>query len=77
MAYKIRLCSSYPSLADMCLHKDDWQTALMSSGKAQTLADLLPALKQEGRRVLLFSQFTIVLVCFLNKEITMNAVYDT
>lgn len=44
-------------LKKYCLKKDEW----MSAGKIQTLQRLLPELKANGDRVLLFSQFTQVL----------------
>lgn len=44
-------------LRKYCLKNDEW----MSAGKIKTLQRLLPDLKKNGDRVLLFSQFTQVL----------------
>ncbi|KAK3854378.1 hypothetical protein Pcinc_039143 [Petrolisthes cinctipes] len=50
-------CHQYPAVRKYCLQ----QELLLSSGKLQQLDILLPKLKEEGARVLIFSQFVIVL----------------
>ncbi|KAK4699957.1 hypothetical protein P7C70_g6297, partial [Phenoliferia sp. Uapishka_3] len=69
LGYKVRLLAFAPILTDLIstfhsqhlekytLKNDEW----MSAGKIQTLQRLLPELKANGDRVLLFSQFTQVL----------------
>ncbi|KAL8280771.1 hypothetical protein RQP46_006775 [Phenoliferia psychrophenolica] len=52
-----RFCQGYKQLQKYCLKNDEW----MSAGKIKTLQRLLPDLKKNGDRVLLFSQFTQVL----------------
>lgn len=51
------LCRGEQSLADHCLNKE----ILMKSGKFEYLDTLLPGLKEKNCRVLLFSQFTMVM----------------
>lgn len=56
--YKInQLSRTYKSLAGFGLPQD----LIPQSGKLQKLDELLPDLKNEGHRVLIFSQFTMVL----------------
>ncbi|KAL4660861.1 SWI/SNF-related matrix-associated actin-dependent regulator of chromatin subfamily A containing DEAD/H box 1 [Arapaima gigas] len=52
-----RLCQQYPTLHDYQLQKD----LLLDSGKFALLMELLASLKQKGDRVVLFSQFTMML----------------
>uniref|UniRef100_S4RF69 DNA helicase n=1 Tax=Petromyzon marinus TaxID=7757 RepID=S4RF69_PETMA len=52
-----RLCLQYPSLASHSLPR----SAILSSGKLQFLSTLLPALRSNGDRVVMFSQFTMIL----------------
>ncbi|KAG5835158.1 SWI/SNF-related matrix-associated actin-dependent regulator of chromatin subfamily A containing DEAD/H box 1B-like isoform X1 [Anguilla anguilla] len=52
-----RLCLQYPSLQGLQLD----QGVLLDSGKFQLLTKLLASLKDQGDRVVLFSQFTMVL----------------
>ncbi|GAA5906029.1 hypothetical protein JCM5296_005686 [Sporobolomyces johnsonii] len=52
-----RFCQGYKNLEKYCLQNDEW----MSAGKIDKLKELLPALKANGDRVLIFSQFTQVL----------------
>jgi SNF2 family DNA or RNA helicase len=49
------MCSQHEALASHCLPLDVF---VSSSGKTIVLKDLLTKLKQEGHRVLLFSQMT-------------------
>ncbi|CAL1288550.1 unnamed protein product [Larinioides sclopetarius] len=51
------LCKAYKSLKKYALADDD----ILNSGKFNVLDNLLPTLIQEGHRILLFSQFTMVL----------------
>lgn len=56
--YKInQLSRTYKSCAGFGLP----QTLIPESGKIKKLDELLPQLKDEGHRVLIFSQFTMVL----------------
>ncbi|CAM9586543.1 unnamed protein product [Lampetra fluviatilis] len=52
-----RLCLQYPSLASHSLPC----SVVFGSGKLQFLSTLLPALKSNGDRVVMFSQFTMIL----------------
>lgn len=52
-----QLTRTYKSLAGMCLP----QELIPEAGKLKILDELLPKLKEEGHRVLIFSQFTMVL----------------
>ncbi len=52
-----RFCGQYKYLKKFCLVNDEW----MSAGKIHELQQMLPELKKNGDRVLLFSQFTMVL----------------
>ncbi|CAA21109.1 histone chaperone/ATP-dependent chromatin remodeller SMARCAD1 family Fft2 [Schizosaccharomyces pombe] len=52
-----RLCRSFPTLQSYTLKDDPW----MDSGKIRVLKELLPKMKEEGSRILLFSQFTQML----------------
>ncbi|XP_071498159.1 SWI/SNF-related matrix-associated actin-dependent regulator of chromatin subfamily A containing DEAD/H box 1-like [Diadema antillarum] len=52
-----RLCHEYAVIAEYRLDKE----TILDSGKFRYLDKLLPELKQKGTRVLLFSQFVIVL----------------
>ncbi|GAA5876652.1 hypothetical protein JCM16303_003615 [Sporobolomyces ruberrimus] len=52
-----RFCQGYKHLSKYCLANDEW----MSAGKIAKLQELLPTLKANGDRVLIFSQFTQVL----------------
>lgn len=52
-----RFCGQYRYLKKFCLVNDEW----MSAGKIEELQEMLPRLKENGDRVLLFSQFTMVL----------------
>lgn len=49
------LCEKFPStIGHHCLPDQEW----MNSAKMQKLAKMLPAMKEKGDRILLFSQFT-------------------
>ena len=50
-------CSKYPALRTRCLPPE----ALLGSGKAAKLAEMLPPLLKQGHRVLIFSQWTSTL----------------
>jgi len=50
-------CEKYASLKKFRLKKDD----ILNSGKFKVLDTLLPKLFEEGHRVLLFSQFVIMM----------------
>lgn len=52
-----RLCETYQSLQPFCLGEDE----INDSGKFRYLDELLPNLKSKGDRILLFSQFTMML----------------
>ncbi|KAG7476696.1 hypothetical protein MATL_G00085650 [Megalops atlanticus] len=52
-----RLCLQYPALHSFQLHTD----LLLDSGKFTLLTQLLASLKEKGDRVVLFSQFTMML----------------
>lgn len=53
-----RFCHRYPStMSKYCLHNKEW----MDSGKVGKLAELLATFKQNGDRVLVFSQFVMVM----------------
>ncbi|CAB1332860.1 unnamed protein product [Coregonus sp. 'balchen'] len=52
-----RLCLQYPSVQDYQLNTD----MLLDSGKLSLLTQLLASLKNKGDRVVLFSQFTMML----------------
>ncbi|XP_018613809.1 SWI/SNF-related matrix-associated actin-dependent regulator of chromatin subfamily A containing DEAD/H box 1A [Scleropages formosus] len=52
-----RLCQQYPTLHDYQLQED----VLLDSGKFALLTELLASFKQKGDRVVLFSQFTMML----------------
>ena len=52
-----QVCCTYPSLSDLCLDQD----TLFSSAKMAALRELLPRLRAEGHRALIFSQWTRVL----------------
>jgi len=52
-----RFCGGYKYLKKFCLVNEEW----MSAGKIHELQEMLPRLKANGDRVLLFSQFTMVL----------------
>ncbi|CAM9581935.1 unnamed protein product [Chrysoparadoxa australica] len=52
-----QVCVQFPSLKDLTLGQD----ALFNSAKISHLHSLLPRLKEEGHRILLFSQWTRVL----------------
>ncbi|BGP41041.1 DNA-dependent ATPase fun30 [Rhodotorula kratochvilovae] len=52
-----RFCLTYKQLNKYALKNDEW----MSAGKIAKLLELLPAMKERGDRVLIFSQFTQVL----------------
>ncbi|GAA6062362.1 hypothetical protein JCM10212_004208 [Sporobolomyces blumeae] len=52
-----RFCQGYKQLSKHCLRNDEW----MSAGKIAKLQELLPELRKNGDRVLIFSQFTQVL----------------
>ncbi|TNY22200.1 P-loop containing nucleoside triphosphate hydrolase protein [Rhodotorula diobovata] len=52
-----RFCLTYKNLNKYALKNDEW----MSAGKIDKLQELLPAMKERGDRVLIFSQFTQVL----------------
>ncbi|KAL8660964.1 MAG: hypothetical protein Q9202_006034 [Teloschistes flavicans] len=53
-----RFCHKYTStMAKYRLHKEEW----MDSGKVSKLAELLTTFKQNGDRVLVFSQFVMVM----------------
>ncbi|XP_030623950.1 SWI/SNF-related matrix-associated actin-dependent regulator of chromatin subfamily A containing DEAD/H box 1b [Chanos chanos] len=52
-----QLCAQYPVLQEYQLSTD----LLLDSGKLHLLTQLLPALKEKGDRVVLFSQFTMML----------------
>ncbi|GAA5955934.1 hypothetical protein JCM10213_000072, partial [Rhodosporidiobolus nylandii] len=52
-----RFCLGYRHLEKYCLTNDEW----MSAGKIKKLQELLPKMRQDGDRVLIFSQFVQVL----------------
>ncbi|GAA5935429.1 DNA-dependent ATPase FUN30 [Sporobolomyces koalae] len=52
-----RFCQGYKQLEKYCLQEDEW----MSAGKIAKLQELLPEMRKNGDRVLIFSQFTQVL----------------
>lgn len=52
-----RLCQTYQGLEPFCLGEDE----ITDSGKFRYLDELLPSMKNKGDRVLLFSQFTMML----------------
>lgn len=52
-----RLCETFPSIRKHKLDSDEW----MNSGKIQKLKEMLPTMKKNGDRILLFSQFTQML----------------
>eukprot|EP00842_Homolaphlyctis_polyrhiza_P001095 jgi/Hompol1/1987/HPOL_001721-RA len=52
-----QLCVKYPSIRSFALNDDQ----IMASSKVHKLKELLPQMKQNGDRVLLFSQFVIML----------------
>lgn len=52
-----QLSRTYKSIAGFGLPLD----LIPESGKLKTLDELLPKLKEEGHRILIFSQFTMVL----------------
>lgn len=52
-----RLCEQFPSIRRHKLVQDEW----MNSGKVQKLQELLPPMKANGDRILIFSQFTQML----------------
>lgn len=51
------LCKKFKSLHQFALEEKYW----MDAGKVQTLKSLLPAMKDRGDRILIFSQFVIML----------------
>ncbi|GAA5909296.1 DNA-dependent ATPase FUN30 [Sporobolomyces salmoneus] len=66
-----RFCQGYKHLAKYCLTNDEW----MSAGKIAKLQELLPDLRKNGDRVLIFSQFTQVLDILEVVLDTMNIKY--
>ncbi|KAI8620816.1 SNF2 family N-terminal domain-containing protein [Chytriomyces sp. MP71] len=52
-----KLCMNFKSIKKHALNADQW----MDSGKVQSLSKLLPAMLEKGDRVLIFSQFVIML----------------
>ncbi|EEB06877.1 helicase SWR1 [Schizosaccharomyces japonicus yFS275] len=52
-----KLCRNFPSLHPYMLKDDPW----MKSGKIDVLKKLLPKMKEQGDRILIFSQFTQVI----------------
>ncbi|KAI7877169.1 SNF2 family DNA-dependent ATPase [Lichtheimia hyalospora FSU 10163] len=52
-----KLCRNHKSIKQYALQNKEW----MNAGKVEKLKKLLPAMKQEGRKVLIFSQFTQLL----------------
>ena len=52
-----RLCETFPSIRKHKLAEEEW----MNSGKIQKLKEMLPVMKENGDRILLFSQFTQML----------------
>lgn len=52
-----RLCEDFPTVSHHKLPKEEW----FDSGKISKLKELLPKMKTQGDRVLIFSQFTQVL----------------
>ncbi|KAL1921144.1 uncharacterized protein VTP21DRAFT_10860 [Calcarisporiella thermophila] len=52
-----RLCQQFKSIQKFALKADEW----MLAGKVQKLQEMLPRLKAQGDRVLIFSQFTMML----------------
>ncbi|GAA5960200.1 hypothetical protein JCM3765_002505 [Sporobolomyces pararoseus] len=66
-----RFCQGYKHLAKYCLTNDEW----MSAGKIHKLQEMLPSLKENGDRVLIFSQFTQVLDILEVVLDTMNIKY--
>lgn len=52
-----RLCHDFKSISSYSLSEDEW----LNSGKIIKLMDMLPKMKAQGDRILIFSQFTQVL----------------
>ncbi|CDS10310.1 hypothetical protein LRAMOSA02986 [Lichtheimia ramosa] len=52
-----KLCRNHKSIKQYALKNKEW----MNAGKVDKLKHLLPAMKEEGRKVLIFSQFTQLL----------------
>jgi SWI/SNF-related matrix-associated actin-dependent regulator 1 of chromatin subfamily A len=52
-----KLCVAYPKIHEFKLSESDW----MDAGKVRKLMEILPNLQTNGDRVLLFSQFVIML----------------
>ncbi|KAI9301704.1 SNF2 family N-terminal domain-containing protein [Cunninghamella echinulata] len=53
----MRLCRDHKSIRSFMLDNEEW----MEAGKVQRLKQILPTIKQQGNKILLFSQFTSML----------------